>query len=134
MSTEKITLNVSAIDLANVDLLVENGFASNRSELMKTAIKQYLNNLDKETKQLILVEKNEAERYKKHWIFGIQRLSFETINHYIEQNERWSIVTYGMLIIDSKITLSQMKQCIDDIKVFGAMRANKDVRDFYKNT
>ena len=132
MSTEKITLNISAIDLANIDLLVENGFASNRSDLMKTAIKQHLSNLDKETKQLILVEETEAAQNKKHWIFGIHRINSKTIKQHIDNNEHWSIVTYGMLIIDSNVTLAEMRECIEDIKVFGSIRANKDIKDYYK--
>lgn len=132
MSTEKITLNVNAIDLANIDLLVENGFAANRSELMKTAIKQHLNNLDKETKQLISVEEAKAAQYKKHWVFGMYRLSEKMVKQYIAKKEHWSFVTYGLMIIDSKVTLEQLKLCIDDIKVFGTMSASKDIKNYYK--
>ena len=37
--TEKMTLNVGVVDLGQVDLLVQEGFYSNRSDLMRTALR-----------------------------------------------------------------------------------------------
>ena len=41
--TEKITINLSVVDLGQVDLLVEQGFYSSRSDLIRTAIRSQLN-------------------------------------------------------------------------------------------
>jgi Arc/MetJ-type ribon-helix-helix transcriptional regulator len=40
--TEKITINISAVDLGRVDLLVDEGFYSNRSDFIRTAIRKEL--------------------------------------------------------------------------------------------
>ena len=40
--TEKMTINVGVIDLGNIDLLVQEGFYSNRSDLIRTAIRTLL--------------------------------------------------------------------------------------------
>lgn len=133
MSTEKITLNVSAIDLANIDLLVENGFSSNRSELMKTAIKQYLNNLESETKELISSEQTLAKKNKQHWVFGGHRLSESLIKEHLNDNIIVSYVIYGILVVDKNISLSQIKECVKDIKVYGVIKASKEIKDFIKN-
>src|SRR5437868_1716444 len=40
--TEKITINLGLIDLGQIDLLVEEGFYSNRTDLIRTAIRNQL--------------------------------------------------------------------------------------------
>ena len=40
--TEKITINLGPIDLGQIDLLVEEGFYSNRTDLIRTAIRNQL--------------------------------------------------------------------------------------------
>ena len=40
--TEKITINLSVVDLGKIDLLVEEGFYSNRTDLIRTAIRNQL--------------------------------------------------------------------------------------------
>lgn len=133
MNTEKITLNINAIELANIDLLVENGFAANRSELMKTAIKQYLANLESETKHLLNVQESNAKTSKKHWILGMHHLSAKTVDELIRKNSITDIVVYGILIIDNKIPLSQLRQCVRSIKVYGPIRASKEIKNYYKD-
>jgi len=134
MNTEKITLNISAIDLANIDLLVENGFASNRSELLKTAIKHYLSNLGNETKKLIQIEEMQAEKSKYHWVFGGHRLSLNDVEKCIDSNEKITYVIYGILLVEKGVSLSKLKKCITGIKVYGIIKANKEIKDFIKNS
>jgi Arc/MetJ-type ribon-helix-helix transcriptional regulator len=40
--TEKITINLGHVDLGQIDLLVEEGFYSNRTDLIRTAIRREL--------------------------------------------------------------------------------------------
>ena len=40
--TEKVTINLSVVDLGQIDLLVEQGFYSSRSDLIRTAIRNQL--------------------------------------------------------------------------------------------
>jgi metal-responsive CopG/Arc/MetJ family transcriptional regulator len=40
--TEKITINLSAVDLGRIDLLAEEGFYSNRTDFIRTAIRKEL--------------------------------------------------------------------------------------------
>jgi Arc/MetJ-type ribon-helix-helix transcriptional regulator len=42
METEKITINLGAVDLGQIDLLVDQGFYSNRTDLIRTAIRNQL--------------------------------------------------------------------------------------------
>ena len=133
MSTEKITLNINSIDLANIDLLVENGFAANRSELMKTAIKNYLLKLDEETKELLQAKKHEAGIEKAAWFFGFNKIDMDYIKAQIKANMTVKVLAYGTITIDKKIPIELLKQYITDIKVYGVFKAQKEVKDYYKN-
>lgn len=134
MNTDKITLNVNAIDLANIDLLVENGFAANRSELMKTAIKTYLANLESDTKQLIQVKQQEAETNHWHWFFGFNKISLKYINECIKSNKKASISSYGMFKVDKNVPLELMKECITELKIYGPFKASKEIKEYYKKS
>ena len=132
MNTEKITLNMNAMDLANIDLLVGNGFAANRSELMKTAIKSYLTNLEKESKLLLEVEQHEAKVNHWHWMFGFNKITEKYLNEKINDNKLVYISSYGMLAIDKNVSLDLMMQCIKEMKVHGVFKASKEIKDYYK--
>ena len=100
------------MDLADIDLLVENGFASNRSELMKTAIKSYLSNREDQTKQLLQAEIHEAKATNYHWFFGFNKLTEKYLNEKISKNQVVNISSYGMFSVEKGVTLDLMKQCI----------------------
>ncbi|MFL6715539.1 MAG: CopG family transcriptional regulator, partial [Burkholderiaceae bacterium] len=40
--TEKVTINLGLVDLGQIDLLVQEGFYSNRTDLIRTAIRNQL--------------------------------------------------------------------------------------------
>ena len=75
---------MNAMDLADIDLLVENGFAANRSEFMKTAIKSYLANREDETKQLLETEKHNAKIDHRHWFFGFNKITEKYLNEKVK--------------------------------------------------
>jgi Arc/MetJ-type ribon-helix-helix transcriptional regulator len=132
MNTEKLTLNINTIDLANIDLLVENGFASNRSDLMKNAIKNYLASLDKETKLLLNALQMKAEREQRQWYFGFNKLGIDYFNEMVSGQTTGKILAYGTFSISKKIPLDVIKKVIKEIKVYGVFIASKEVKDFYK--
>src|SRR5690606_3127382 len=67
--SEKITINLGYVDLGRIDLLVQEGFFSNRSDFIRTAIRNQLNNqsaevsrsIDRHTLEVGLLELGAAE-------------------------------------------------------------------------
>ena len=49
--SEKITINLGYVDLGHVDLLVEEGFYSNRTDFIRTAIRNQLDRHNDVVKQ-----------------------------------------------------------------------------------
>ena len=52
--TEKITINMSVVDLGKVDLLVQEGFYQNRTDFIRTAIRSQLDKHQTEMKDAVV--------------------------------------------------------------------------------
>src|SRR5262245_14701878 len=52
--TEKITINIGYVDLGHVDLLVQEGFYSNRTDFIRTAIRNQLSTHGEEVRKSIV--------------------------------------------------------------------------------
>src|SRR5258708_21765716 len=64
--TEKITINLGPVDLGQIDLLVEEGFYSNRTDLIRTAIRNQLSTHADVIKQTVT---------RKSLVLGLQHFS-----------------------------------------------------------
>src|ERR1700750_2485608 len=51
--TEKITINLGYVDLGHIDLLVQDGFYSNRTDFIRTAIRNQLERHDDAVKRSV---------------------------------------------------------------------------------
>src|SRR5215213_7791856 len=61
--TEKITINLGLVDLGQIDLLVQEGFYSNRTDFIRTAIRNQLTTHSEEVRQTVA---------RKTLVFGLQ--------------------------------------------------------------
>ena len=52
--SEKITINMNVVDLGKVDLLVDQGFYSNRTDFIRTAIRSQLETHSEEVKEIVV--------------------------------------------------------------------------------
>ena len=51
--TEKITINLGLVDLGQIDLLVQEGFYQNRTDFIRTAIRNQLSSHAEAVKQTV---------------------------------------------------------------------------------
>lgn len=130
-TTEKITINLNVTDLGYIDLLVDEGFYSNRTDLIKTAIRNQINAHSSEVKDLVHRKK---EVYGYGFGIGVLGLSKKRLEEAIEKNEKINMVVVGMLFIPSNVTLELMKEAIAAIKVYGSVRCSKEIKEHYFKT
>lgn len=123
-NSEKITINVNHIDLGKIDLLVDNGFFSNRSDFIRTAIRNELNK-----KEAYVEEKID----KNGFILGIVKYSVEDFKKAIETNQLFNYTIIGLVIIDSKVSLDMVKQSVKKLDVKGTLIASKEIKDYLKD-
>jgi Arc/MetJ-type ribon-helix-helix transcriptional regulator len=117
--TEKITINIGFVDLGHIDLLVHEGFYSNRSDFIRTAIRNPLATHADAVKQSIV----------RHTLeLGLRRYSREDLEAVREAGGKLCIQVVGLAIIAEDVTPELALATIESITVLGALQANKAVK------
>ena len=116
---EKITINLGYVDLGRIDLLVQEGFYSNRSDLIRTAIR---NQLDSHTE----VVSKSLERHTME--LGLRDYSVADLEAVRDAGEVLHIKVVGLARFDLDVTPQLALQTIGSITVLGALQASADVK------
>jgi Arc/MetJ-type ribon-helix-helix transcriptional regulator len=120
LDTEKITINMSVVDLGKVDLLVEEGFYSNRTDFIRTAIRMQLGRHDDEFRQ------SATRREMAIGVLVYDRNELEAVR---EEGRRLKISMVGMLIITDNVPPDLAVATFESIKISGVLRASRAVKD-----
>ncbi|MBC7578363.1 MAG: CopG family transcriptional regulator [Tardiphaga sp.] len=117
--SEKITINLGLIDLGQIDLLVNEGFYSNRTDLIRTAIRNQLNTHAEVVKQTVA---------RKSLVLGLHHYSKADLEKAQEAGERLHIQVLGMASIGSDVSAELALATIDSIFVLGTLHASSAVK------
>ncbi len=116
---EKITINLGFVDLGRIDLLVHEGFYSNRSDFIRTAIR---NQLDHQSATV-------AQSIERHTMeLGLRDYSLADLTAVREANEILHIKVVGLARIASDVTPELALETIGSINVLGALQASAEVK------
>ncbi len=118
--SEKITINVSVVDLGQIDLLVEQGFYSSRSDLIRTAVRNQL------TTHAQVVEQAVVRKSLSVGVWACERAELEAR---LAAGEKLEINAVGMVYIARDVTPELARAAIQSIKVYGVLRASPTVKD-----
>ena len=117
--TEKITINVGYVDLGHIDLLVREGFYSNRTDFIRTAIRNQLGNHSDAIRQSIV--RNTLE-------LGLRTFTREELESIQAAGDKLRIRVVGLAIIADDVSPELARQVIDQITVLGALQAAPSVK------
>lgn len=117
--SEKITINLGYIDLGQVDLMVQEGFYSNRTDFIRTAIR---NQLERHSDVL----KRSATR--KNLDLGLRHFSREDLEAARRAGEMLHINVLGLASIAQDVTPELARATIAAISVLGALQASPAVK------
>lgn len=121
--TEKITINMNVVDLGKVDLLVEQGFYSNRTDFIKTSIRtQLLNHADIVDK--IIVEKS--------YTLGVTHFTKEYLENLHNEHKSLDVKVVGLLIIADDVDTTLAANTINSLKIMGVFKANDKIKSLFK--
>jgi Arc/MetJ-type ribon-helix-helix transcriptional regulator len=121
---EKITINLGHVDLGRIDLLVQEGFYSNRTDFIRTAIR---NQLATERDQL-------EQSVRRHTLeVGLLDLSRADLEATKARNEVLDIRVVGLARIASDVTPELARATIGSIKVLGALQATGAIKAALKD-
>jgi Arc/MetJ-type ribon-helix-helix transcriptional regulator len=117
--TEKITLNLGPVDLGQIDLLVREGFYSNRTDFIRTAIRNQLATHAEVVKQTIA---------RKPLVLGIEHYTRQDLEAVRAAGERLQINVLGLASIADDVSPELARATIDSISVLGAFHASEAVK------
>jgi Arc/MetJ-type ribon-helix-helix transcriptional regulator len=117
--SEKITINLGLIDLGQIDLLVNEGFYSNRSDLIRTAIRNQLNTHADVVKQTVA---------RRSLVLGMHHYSKADLEAALQAGERLQIQVLGMASIATDVTAELALAAIESIFVLGTLQASIAVK------
>lgn len=113
--SEKITINLGLIDLGQIDLLVSEGFYSNRTDLIRTAIRNQLNTHAEVVRQTVA---------RKSLVLGMHHFSRQDLEAAQAAGERLQIQVLGLASIASDVTVDLALATIESIFVLGSLQAS----------
>jgi Arc/MetJ-type ribon-helix-helix transcriptional regulator len=113
--SEKITINLGPIDLGQIDLLVQEGFYSNRTDLIRTAIRNQLNQHADVVKQTVA---------RKSLVLGMQHYSRADLERIQAAGQRLQIQVLGLASIASDVSVELALATIESIFVLGSLHAS----------
>ena len=117
--SEKITINMSPVDLGQIDLLVREGFYSNRTDFIRTAVRTQL------ATQAAAIERTVTRRTL---VLGIQQVTRADLERLRAAGETLRIRVLGLAVIADDVTPELAVQTIAEIEVLGAFRASPAVK------
>jgi len=117
--SEKITINLGFVDLGQIDLLVEDGFYSNRTDFIRTAIRNQLSTHGEVVKQSVA---------RREMVLGLQRYTRRDLEKVLASGEQLQIQVLGLATIDDDVTPQLARRAIASIAVLGALRASPEVK------
>ena len=116
---EKITINLGCVDLGQIDLLVREGFYANRTDLIRTAIRNQLSVHGDAVRQAVA---------RKTLSLGIQHFSKADLEAAKAAKQMLDIRVLGLATIDAQVTPQLALATIESITVLGVLQASPAVK------
>lgn len=117
--SEKITINLGFVDLGQIDLLVTEGFYANRTDFIRTAIRNHLTCHADAVKHVVA---------RKMFVLGLQHFDAEDLLAVQAANETLHIRVLGLVTIADNVTPELALATIASIDVLGALHASPEVK------
>ena len=118
--SEKITINLSAVDLGRIDLLAEEGFYSNRTDFIRTAIRKEIES------HRDVVQKSVTRRALALGLITYNRRALEECE---KKRQKLEIKVVGAVHLAKDVTPDLARRTIRSLKVHGVLRASPQVME-----
>jgi Arc/MetJ-type ribon-helix-helix transcriptional regulator len=117
--SEKITINLGYVDLGHIDLLVQEGFYSNRTDFIRTAIRNQLDRHNDAVKQSVARHRLDL---------GLRQYSRQDLEAVHAAGETLHIQVLGLAVIAADVPPQLARKTIASIHVLGALQASPAVK------
>jgi Arc/MetJ-type ribon-helix-helix transcriptional regulator len=116
---EKITVNVGFVDLGQIDLLVQEGFYANRSDLIRTAIRNQLAAHAEAVREVVS---------RRLLVLGIQNFNAADLQALRDAGQRLQLRVLGLLSLGADVSVELALATIESLVVLGSLHASPAVK------
>lgn len=120
MEPEKMTVNVTPVDLGRIDVLVSQGYYTSRSDFVRTAIRRLLSSQEDAVSETVI-----RERFN----VGVHVLTAGDLRQRVDEGERLQLRVVGLVLFGPGVTADLADRAVESIAVRGAIRGPRDVLD-----
>ena len=123
-SSEKVSVNMNIGTLSQIDLLVDLGYYSNRSDFINQSVRQVL-----DQKQSVI--ENETQRRRESngdWFIGIYVFTEDQLLSAKAKGKKIKVSGYGVVVIDKKLDDLAL-EVIESIDIKGKIIASPRIKD-----
>lgn len=117
--SEKITINLGYVDLGHIDLLVSEGFYANRTDFIRTAIRNQLSAQNEAVRQMVA---------RKMLVLGLQRFGRTDLEAVQAASQTLEIRVLGLASVDDDVSPELAQATIASVTVLGAFHASAAVK------
>ena len=117
--SEKITINMGYVDLGQVDLLVQEGFYANRTDFIRTAIRNQLERHADAVRQSVA---------RKTLDLGLRHYGRADLEAARDSGEKLHIRVLGLASVALDVTAELARASIASVTVLGALHASAEVK------
>ncbi len=116
---EKITINLGPVDLGQIDLLVQEGFYANRTDFIRTAIRNQLGAHAEAVRQTVV---------RRELVLGLQHYTRRDLEAVRDAGETLEIKVLGLASVADDVPPELAIATIESVVVLGAFRASAAVK------
>ena len=118
--TEKITINLNVVDLGKIDLLVDEGFYTNRTDFIRTGIRNEIGQHKRKIEEITVTN---------NYFVGVVNVTADTLADHYRKDRMMDIKAIGLLNINPGVTPEMAEKTIASIKVWGRLVMPPGVRE-----
>jgi Arc/MetJ-type ribon-helix-helix transcriptional regulator len=118
--SEKITINMGYVDLGHVDLLVQGGFYSSRTDFIRTAIRSQIERHADAVRQSVV---------RRNLDLGLRYYGRAELEEAVAAGTKLDVRALGLVTIAADVSPALARDAIASVCVLGALHASTEVRD-----
>ena len=127
--SEKVSVNINSSTLSSIDLLVDNGYYSNRSDFINQALRSTLQQHQTTIERII--ERHMAQSEENGWFIGVCGYTAADIERMYQEGERVSVKGYGVFVIDNDCDREKLYAVVKTVSIRGKTICPADIKAHY---
>lgn len=129
--SDKVSVNINPSTLASIDLLVDNGYYSNRSDFINQALRTAIEKNQSTIDGIVEQYRTKHRDSGGHVYIGVTKISPEDVLRWEKGDKKIHIFSLGILIIDERVDAERLFHVVESIKAVGKLSCSAEIKKHY---